>query len=130
LGNLLFSIVLLQFWGIIGVAVGTLIPQVIIVAGFLTFSTCRSLNVPVLDYYLSVYVRPLVASIPFWIACWYINSVIAPTLLPVFLGAVILALPLYVFPCYYLALSREERKVILDRLITTLRKQGVSSRAQ
>jgi len=123
MGNLLLSVVLIQFWGVIGVAVGTLIPQVLIVAGALTISTCRSLNVPVLDYYLSVYARPLVASIPFWGTCWYINNVLAPASLPVFIGAIVLALPVYVIPGFLVALSREERKIIVDRLIATFRRK-------
>jgi len=123
MGNLLLSVVLIQFWGVIGVAVGTLIPQVLIVAGALTISTCRSLNIPVLDYYLSVYARPLVASIPFWGACWYINKVLAPASLPVFIGAIVLALPVYVIPGFLVALSREERKIIVDRLIATFRRK-------
>lgn len=123
LGNLLLSVVLIQFWGVIGVAVGTLIPQVLIVAGALTISTCRILNIPVLDYYLSVYARPLVASIPFWGACWYINTVLAPASLPAFIGEIVLTLPVYGIPVYFVAFSRGERKIILDRLITTFYKK-------
>lgn len=123
-GNLLLSIVLIQFWGVIGVAIGTLIPQVIIVAVVLSFSACRSLKIPIFDYYMSTYTRPILASIPFCIGCWFINNVIAPKSLLLLFGAIIVALPLYVIPCYYVALSREERKVITGRLVVALRRKG------
>jgi O-antigen/teichoic acid export membrane protein len=56
--NLVLSIILVQYWGIIGVAVGSLIPTLVLVPVVLRVS-CRELGLPVRQY-LSQSLAPLV----------------------------------------------------------------------
>lgn len=59
--NLLLSLALVQFYGIIGVALGTTIPQLVLRIFVLPVYACRAINMPVLDYFLCL-TRPLAAA--------------------------------------------------------------------
>jgi O-antigen/teichoic acid export membrane protein len=70
--NLLLSLVLVQYFGIIGVAMGTMIPQLFLRIFVLPVYACRAIGIPVRDYFLCL-ARPLasvitpLAAIYYWI---------------------------------------------------------------
>ncbi len=61
--NVVISIILVKPLGILGVALGTAIPNVIF-AIYLVYKSCALLDVPVLEYLRYVYLKPLIAAIP------------------------------------------------------------------
>lgn len=61
--NLLLSLVLVQFFGLRGVACGTAIPNILFAVIMLVIA-CRRLNVPVSQWLRSVALKPLLAAIP------------------------------------------------------------------
>jgi len=70
LANLVLSIILIQYggqqWGIVGVAIGTLIPQLVQHQLGLIGKTCHELSLSVLDYIRAVHVKailPLLAAL-------------------------------------------------------------------
>ncbi len=113
--NVSLSVILVQWYGLIGVAIGTLIPQVIIAAGILPAALPKLLPISLREYYVSTYVRPFLSSVPFWFACVAVDRLVPTNLLTFFAyGAV--ALPAYVVPCWFVALSPDDRQMITKRL--------------
>ena len=113
--NVVLSVILVRKFGLIGSALGTMIPNIIITAIVLPAAVPKLMPVDLKDYYLSTYLRPLLASIPFWVVCYAIDKVVAPTTLVMFLGTVGAGLIAYVVPCWFAALSEHERQMIGSR---------------
>lgn len=63
LANLVLSVVLVQHWGIVGVAVGTLIPQLIQHQIGLIGKTCKALGIPVMNYLSAVHAKALLPAL-------------------------------------------------------------------
>jgi O-antigen/teichoic acid export membrane protein len=128
--NLVLSIVLVQKYGLVGVAVGTVIPHIIVVAGVLPAVLARWVPIDLREYYLSTYLRPLVASLPFWGTCWLIATEVRPDGFLVFFASVGLALVTYIVPCWFIVLSGEERATLTaalrQRLLARRPVEGVS----
>lgn len=110
--NLTMSVILVQIYGLVGVAAGTVIPHVLVVVGLLPKLLSRWVRIDLRDYYTTVYLRPLAASLPFWAAAWYVATVIRPASFPVFFAAVGVALIAYIVPCWLFVLSGAERAAI------------------
>jgi O-antigen/teichoic acid export membrane protein len=116
--NLALSIVLVRRLGLVGVAIGTVIPHILVVGLVLPWTIPRYLNVSMREYYVSVYGRPLVSAVPFALACWAIAARVQPQNLWMFALAVAAALLVYVIPCWLIALTPVER----GRFLAVLRR--------
>ena len=118
--NLALSITLVQSLGLVGVALGTAIPQMIVAAALLPRMLATRLPFSLPDYYRWTYLRPFVAAIPFVGTCWFIAHVVQPAGLVVFMASVACGLVTYVIPCWLLVLAPGERDrvrgVVLRRL--------------
>jgi O-antigen/teichoic acid export membrane protein len=112
--NLGLSLLLVGPYGIAGVAVGTVIPHVIAVVGILPLMLPRLVVIDLREYYRTIYVRPLLSAVPFAAACWLVRTVIQPADLLSFFGWIALALPVYLVPCWAIALSSPERALVQD----------------
>jgi O-antigen/teichoic acid export membrane protein len=113
--NITLSVILVKRYGLIGVAIGTLIPHAIVALFILPPTVRRLLSIPMKDYYVSTYGRPLIASLPFWGACVFIEHVLMPVRLLTFGGAVMAGLTVYAIPSWFLALSADERSWALQQ---------------
>jgi hypothetical protein len=94
------------------VAIGTVVPQVIVTGLVLPFVLPKMLPVRLTEYYTYVYAKPLLASIPFWIWCWFVGAVIQPERIATFIGIVAAGLSLYALPCWFIALRPAERQML------------------
>jgi O-antigen/teichoic acid export membrane protein len=118
--NLGISIVLVQRYGLIGVALGTLISHVVIACVILPHAMTRLLDLRLRDYYVSTYVRPFIAGLPFAAACYFIAVMVAPASLAMFFVSVAAALPIYAAGCWLVALSSLEREIMLEHMARVL----------
>ena len=114
--NLALSVALIQMVGLVGVALGTAIPHVIIVGGVLPQMLPRLIAVRLRDYYADVYLKPLAAAAPFAVTCWAIAHVIVPGTLVSFFAWGAASLATYAIPCWLIALSASERAHIREAL--------------
>ena len=64
-------------------------------------------------YYVAVYGRTLLASVPFVLACWFVRTVIQPASLVSFFFWGFLSLPAYIAPAWLIAMSAEERAMAM-----------------
>jgi O-antigen/teichoic acid export membrane protein len=62
--NVILSIVLIRYWGIVGDAIGTAIPLTLTSVFFLPLYICRMLKVPLKDFLSEAYLAPLALCMP------------------------------------------------------------------
>lgn len=86
LANLILSLILVHYMGIVGVALGTMVPQIIQHQGSLIRETCQALRISFLQYVRSVHgaiVVPIMVSL-LWVLAWKpIVALSAVKLLPI-----------------------------------------------
>ncbi len=119
--NLALSVILVNTIGLVGVAVGTAVPHVIMVGIILPRALPGIFPVSLRAYYLEVYGRSLTAAVPFFIATWVIRTLIQPASLPSFFAWGALSLVAYLVPLWLIALSQGERTHLLRVLGRTPR---------
>jgi O-antigen/teichoic acid export membrane protein len=119
--NVALSVILVQRYGLVGVALGTLIPHVIVAGGVLPAVMPSVLPISLRSYYIATYVRPLLASIPFWAVCCFIEMVVAPKTLWFFFAIGGAGLVTYVVPCWCVSLSADERRQVRNRVRVAFR---------
>ena len=120
LTNLVLSIMLLRYWGIFGVAVGTAIPLACTSLLFLPRHLCRMLNVPLREFLRQAYLVPLALTIPMAIALlllrqWLQSPGYAGLLLQVVVGGLVYGIGLLRWASGSLP-NRAEARVGLARL--------------
>ena len=112
--NVVLSIALITRFGLVGVAVGTIIPHMIVVAAVLPSTLPRWIPINLREYYLSTYGRPFVAAAPFAAVCWYIAHMVVPGSFFTFFVCMTLAMPAYLLPMWFIALTPSERTAARD----------------
>jgi O-antigen/teichoic acid export membrane protein len=76
--NVVMSIILIRYWGIVGDALGTAIPLTLTSLFFLLPYSCRLLNVPLKDFLTQAYLLPLAFSAPLVITLLFSGSLFHP----------------------------------------------------
>ena len=107
--NLTLSVVLVNVVGLVGVAIGTAVPHVLIVGWVLPRALPRMFPFSLRDYYLNVYARTLLAAVPFAAATWAIRTMVRPTTLSGFFAWGGLSFVAYAVPVWLIVLSPGER---------------------
>ena len=118
--NLVLSVLLVQPLGVIGVALGTVIPHLVVALVVLPLAIRRVLGIGLREYYLSTFLRPYLAAVPFTAACLVVDRVVAPASLKSFIALAALALLTYAVPCWFVALTAREREMAAARLSALL----------
>jgi O-antigen/teichoic acid export membrane protein len=111
--NLTLSVVLVNTIGLVGVALGTAIPHVIMVGWVLPRALPKVFPLDLRAYYVAVYGRTLLAAVPFALACWLVRTVVQPAGLPSFFFWGSVSLLAYIPPAWLIAMSGEERAQLL-----------------
>jgi O-antigen/teichoic acid export membrane protein len=94
-GNLVLSIVFVRFWGIEGVALGTLIPAVLVHGVLLPLGMCRHYDIPWLRFALMTTVGPMIAAVLTWLALRAVVDAEATYGYPALFGLAALSVALY-----------------------------------
>ena len=114
--NLTLSIVLINIYGIIGVAIATAIPQLIIMTLVLPVMTKQILKFSMVEYLTQVYLLPAIAGIPF-ILLTILASIYYPVdSLLLFFFQIILLLPVYLLCSLFICFKREERNKYIQMI--------------
>jgi len=111
-GNLALSIALVRPFGIVGVALGTLIPSVLVNLAFIPLCLSKATGVPVSLFYRSAVLLPTVACIPFAVMSVVIEGFFPATNLAVFFVQVIIILPLVPITAWFLCLTTTEKRQV------------------
>jgi O-antigen/teichoic acid export membrane protein len=109
--NLILSMILVGFLGLVGVAIGALIPSMVITLGYIPRLLKKSAGVRVETFYRDAWGIPLLACIPFAIGTFLVEANFPANNLSVFFMQVVMLLPL--IPVTLLAfLNPVEKKTI------------------
>lgn len=114
--NLALSIVLVRIMGLAGVALGTAIPSVIIGVLVLPGIAGRVAGIGLPKFFEHAYLRPLAAITPFAAAAIWVRVEWPASDLLGFFARVFGLLLLYVPCAFALVLSRDERRIVMERI--------------
>jgi len=108
----LLSVLLVPRIGIVGSALGTLIPQLIMTLFVGPWYVRRELGIPLRTFWLNTHVRPLVAVLPFASVSFFFEHWWPSPNLLVYFGQIALTLPFAALGAWLFGLSLEERNVV------------------
>lgn len=108
--NLALSAALASPFGLIGVALGTLIPSLVVSLKYIPQCLSKSIGVPVSRFYRNAWILPTVACIPFALANYLFEYYFPAENLAVFFMQVISILPLVPAVAMILCLTPAERQ--------------------
>ena len=114
--NVLLSIVLGLAWGVSGVAWGTTIPRLALSLFLGPWFARRALGVPVAEYAMHAWVRPLASMLPFALANAVVDVAWPASNLVLYFGQIALLLPLAGAGAWLIALEPPERAFIVSGL--------------
>lgn len=116
-GNLILSIILVQHFGLVGVALGAIIPHIVVVLGIVPRMACRTVNISVWKYLDGTYRGPLLATIPFVAGAFWFRAYVPASNLLVFFVQVAALVVVYAATAYAVALDSSERAFIKRLLL-------------
>jgi O-antigen/teichoic acid export membrane protein len=119
--NLGLSVLLVQRYGLIGVAWGTTIPNLITSLIGVPWIFHRVVGVPMLELWRDIWIRPLVAILPFGVATYAVDMMWGAQSLYAFFFQILLVLPLAALGAWLVALNAGERDALAARLPRALR---------
>ncbi|MET0067933.1 MAG: MATE family efflux transporter [Candidatus Thiodiazotropha sp.] len=120
--NLILSIILLQYMGIVGVALGTAIPHILLTAVILPIYTTRIVGMNLYAYYRDAYLRPIFAAGPFLVAVLMIENGILIGSLGTFFALVALVSLVYLVISYWIIFTPDERLMVNGKLKAMLKR--------
>ncbi len=110
LTNLGMSIALVRTMGVLGVAWGSTIPNLIVCFLFWPWYVHKTLRIPVRQYVASTWGRPLLSMIPFALCSYAFEKTLPANKLWIFFAQVAATLPLALVGFWYVCVPREERQ--------------------
>lgn len=109
ISNLVLSIVLALKFGIIGVALGTAIPQIIFMGIVLPIIISNIINLSILEYIIEAYAKPFIAVVPFYLTYFLINNYYPANNLFIFFIQIFMAMPVYVVSSFIFCLDKTDK---------------------
>lgn len=116
IANILLSIALIQSVGIIGAALGTVIPSLIITVGYLPRCLNKAAGVPKAEFYRSAILNPVLSCVPFAIGTALIEQFYSADSLTVFFAQVIIVLTLVPVAAWFICFSNSEKRRIMQQI--------------
>jgi len=122
--NLALSIILVNRMGVIGVAIGTAIPHLAVVAVAFPIIISRIVGLSLKEYVRESYLLPFLSVIPFATGCYLVEKYFRAESLHVFFGTVLGLLPLYILTVWFLCFKKEERSGYISLLSQMIPARG------
>lgn len=120
--NFVLSIILVRQFGVIGTAIGTLIPRLVVSAIVGPWYVRRMFGVPIQSFWLHAFLQPIIATIPFAIASFYIDTYWPARHLAVYFLQVLLILPLMIPSVWFIVLTSAERAAVSGAFVARSRR--------
>jgi O-antigen/teichoic acid export membrane protein len=119
--NVALSVALVRPLGVVGVAVGTLIPALIVSFLLMPHRLQQIIGVPARTYVVTAILLPTVSGLPFAAATFLLERYFPPESVPMFFVQVAAVLPLAFIGAYFVCFSAEERR----GLLAAVRQRGI-----
>jgi O-antigen/teichoic acid export membrane protein len=123
--NLVLSIILVRKIGLIGVAWGTVIPDVICTAIIIPYYTLRILKLDVREYVTRAFVRPVIASLPIAGLAYAFSRMVEVPTWGLFGAEVAAIAGVFAILSYFLCLDSAQRAMVAGRVANLLNRQAV-----
>ena len=120
--NLVLSVIWVRAFGVIGTAMATMIPRVIISTLVGPWYVKRHLAMSLRKFWLHAFIQPALAMVPFAIATYTIERFWPARNLAVFFLQVFAVLPIMLITSWYVCLSRSERTAVAGLLARPVRR--------
>jgi O-antigen/teichoic acid export membrane protein len=122
--NLILSIILVQKIGLIGVAWGTVIPNLVSSTVVIPLYTLHVLKMSAREYLAKAYQRPLLAATPIILMGYVFSRVDSPTWV-LFAGEVLAICATFGVASYFLCFDAQQRASVTDKMASLWRRWAV-----
>lgn len=112
ISNIVLSLILINYWGIIGVALGTVIPHLILMVVVLPVMACRLLDINFFFFLQKSILQPLASAVIFCFICFVTQHYFPASSLVLFFAEVFCLLILYLLIVWKIALEPNDKKQI------------------
>jgi len=119
--NLVLSIALVQKWGIVGVAIGAAIPQIIFNGLYVPWMTLKIIDLSVWTYFKKTYLLSIVPTIVLFASLFFVRVNHDPQGYFELLFYALTCTVLYLITVYYFMLDSGEKKYIQDKALSTFK---------
>jgi len=113
--NIVLSVALVKHMGIVGAALGALIPHLILVLILLPFQLGQIVGVRFRNLMAGIFVRPLLGAIPFGVCTKIMYDLSPPNSLTGFFLRIVAVLPVYGISVLFVSLDIYERRIAVAR---------------
>lgn len=107
---IILCVIFVKIWGIVGVALASVLPHFVFMGVLLPIVVCRSLDFSVTLYVRESILPPILSSIPFACCCYYLNFYMPAENLAVFFMRITMIMPVFIICAWYVALNTRERE--------------------
>lgn len=122
--NLMLSILLVQKWGIVGVAVGAVLPQVVFYGFFVPWLTLRTLNMSVWSYLRKTHLLSIIPTFILSLSLLFVAEYHYPeSFLQLFISGGVCAFCYLIF-VYYLMLDENEKRTCIRMIKARVVRSG------
>jgi len=118
IANIGLSILLIKHMGLMGAAFGVAIPHLIMVIIVLPIIITRVVKIRLSEYLRLSYYPPIIAVIPFTLACLLARHYFTPHSLLTFFGEIMVLLPVYIVGVWFLSITEEEQQLCKKTIYT------------
>jgi len=116
IANLALSILLVRKWGLIGVAIGIVVPHLTTGALIIPWYTLRTVGLSWKEYLTKAFVRPLLCAVPFVAICFAFSRAIQNPTWGLFVLEVFIAASVFYFASWFVCLGGSQREMIIGKL--------------
>lgn len=118
--NIGLSIALIRPMGILGVAWGTTVPNLVTGLLFWPWYVRHTVGIPIWSYVLSTWVRPGVAAVPFALLTFAVERLWPAPNLPLFFTQIVMVMPVALLAAWYLCIPNVDRENYARKLESAL----------
>jgi O-antigen/teichoic acid export membrane protein len=123
--NIVLSVILLHYYGIWGVALGTAIPKAFVCIFFLPAHLCHILKVSIWSFLRGAYTWPLVTCVPMVLVLYYLHRHIVPHTLVMLVAQTVVALLVYALTVSVYVLLKEPEGIRLRKRFFKFRHEAL-----
>lgn len=119
--NIMLGIALIRPFGVIGVAIGTLIPSVLVTLGYMPYCLRRAAKIPKYVLYKNVILLPVLSCIPFAVGAAFVERFFPATNLVTFFAQIVIILPLVPATAWLLCFSTSEKRRVTEEIASVFK---------
>lgn len=119
--NLVLSIILVQKWGIVGVAIGAALPQIIFHGLYVPWITLKTLDLSAWEYFKKTYLLSIIPTFILFMSLFYMREYHYPQEYFELLLSAFMCTTLYLVSVYYFMLNSTDRKHICNKFVRFLK---------